>query len=151
LHLTVGDVIRWNDFPYPRDGSVKSRWFIYLGHTAIFTTPTFAYLCTTTAKVEHFNASGKRANHAIKRFDAKQFLMFERDCILDYDEELYDIQEDILGKCKDRIEIKGRLDENTLRNIYKQFSRADVISPVQMRDIYESFNRAGITNLKKPK
>jgi hypothetical protein len=151
LRLTVGEVIRWDNFPYRKDGPIKPRWFIYLGRTSILTTPIFAYLCTTTTQNEHFNPGGSRANHAIKKFDVKQFPMFEQDCILDYDEELYEVPEEILEKCKGHIIVKERLDENTLRNIYKQFSRPGVVSPIKMRDIHDSFNRDGILNLKKPK
>lgn len=137
-------------YPYPRDGSVKGRWFIYLGKTSIFSTPTFAYLCTTTTQLEHFADGGDRRNHAFKRFDVRQFKMFESDCILDYNEDLHEVPEANIEKCADQIEIKGHLDNDTMRNIYKQFARPGVVSRIVMLDIHDSFNRDGITNLKKP-
>jgi hypothetical protein len=151
LCLKVGDVIRWDDFPYARDGAVKARWFIYLGRTSILATPVFAFLCTTTTQHQHFEPGGDRSHHACKRFDIREFPQFERNCILDYDEDLHEIREDMIDKCRTNIEIKGRLNENTMRNIFKQFARPGVVAHVIMCDIYESFNRDGITGLKKPK
>lgn len=151
MWLIVGDVIFWEDFPYPRDGAVKPRWFIYLGRTGTLSMPVFAYLCTTTTQLHHFDPGGKRSSHACKRFNVRQFPQFERDCILDYDEELYAIQETTIENCKARIRIRDRLDENTMKNIFKQFSRPGVVSRVTVRDIFDSFNRDGITGLKRPK
>lgn len=77
--------------------------------------------------------------------------MFEKTCILDFDEDLHEIQESTIGKCRAQIEIRGRLDEGTMRNIFKQFSRPGVVSLVILRDIFDSFNRDSIIGLKKPK
>lgn len=151
MQLTVGDVIYWEDFPNPRDGAAKPRWFIYLGKTALFSMPVFAFLCTTTTQTHHFEPGGSRSNHACKRFDVRQYPLFDRDCILDFDEDLHEIQETAIQKCKAQIQIRGKLDENTMRYIFKQFSRPGVVSLVTMRDIFESFNRDGITGLKRPK
>ena len=151
MHLTVGDVIRWNDYPYPNDGPEKARWFIYLGRTSIATTPTFAYLCTTTTKREKFNPGGPRSGHAHKIFDVRQFPIFDEDCILDYDEDLHVVSMEDLTRHEYHIEVKGRLDEETLRNIYKQYFRSVVVSKIQMIDIHSSFNLDGIEGLKKPK
>lgn len=79
------------------------------------------------------------------------FPRFERDCILDYEEELYGVPETTIDRCQTQIKPRGRLDENTMRNIFKQYSRPGVVSPIILRDIFESFNRDGITGLKKPK
>lgn len=151
MHLTVGDVIFWRAFPYPRDEIVKSRWFVYLGKTGHFSTPTFIYLCTTTTQRHHFEPGGLRSNHTFIRFNIRQFPFFESDCIMDLDEELHDIREDMLIANQSQITLRGRLDENTLRNIYNQLRRSDVLSPVMLRDIFDSFNRDNITGLKKPK
>jgi hypothetical protein len=150
LHLTIGDVIFWNDFPYPKDGEIKARWFIYLGRSPALLSPIFAYLCTTTTQLEKFEPGGKRAGHAFRRFDTKNFSIFERNCILDFDEEIYNIDADILIRCAANIESKGRLDENTMRNIYKLFLSSGTCSPMIMRDIYNSYNMSGIVGLKKP-
>ncbi|MFZ4439546.1 MAG: hypothetical protein ACOYOS_14045 [Syntrophales bacterium] len=151
MQLTIGDVIFWKDFPYPRDGFIKPRWFIYLGRTGAFHTPAFLYLCTTTTQLHHFELGGNRSNHALKRFDVRQFPLFEKDCVLDFDEDLHMIAETDLKRCGALIEIKGRLDKNTMKNIFNQFSRPGVVSRVILRDIFDSFNRDEITGLKKPK
>ncbi|MBU0767548.1 MAG: hypothetical protein ABIJ25_05525 [Pseudomonadota bacterium] len=151
MHLTVGDVIRWDRFPYPRTGEIKPRWFIYLGRTTVFSTPVFAYLCTTTTNIEEFETGGARCNHASRRFEARLFPAFAQDCILDFDEEIHTVTEDILEGCRKQIDVKGHLAVDTMRNIYKQFFRPGVVSRAVMRDIHESFNRDGITGLKMPK
>ena len=144
MRLTVGNVIRWDNFPYPRDGNIKPRWFIYLGRASIVAMPVFAYLCTTTTQTRRFEQGNARANHAYKRFNIKQFPMFEQDCILDFDEDLHDVTEDTLETCKDHIEIKGTLDQDTMRSIYKQFARPGVVSKIILLDIRDSYNRDGI-------
>ncbi len=150
MHLNVGDVIWWNEFPYPKDGGIKARWFIYLGRSSVFHAPIFTYLCTTTTQIEKFESGGPRTGHASKRFDIKNFPVFDRECVLDFDEELYEINENIIDRHRFNIEIKGSLDENTMRNIYKQLLRSGICSKVILRDIHESYNRDGITGLKRP-
>ncbi len=49
------------------------------------------------------------------------------------------------------IEIRGTLDEQTLRMIYNQLLRSRFISSMELQDIHDSFNMAGISGLKKPK
>ena len=70
---------------------------------------------------------------------------------MDFEEEIHDIPESIIERCEAQIEIRGRLDVNTMRNIFKQLSRSGVVSAIVLRDIIESFNRDGITGLKKSK
>lgn len=151
MRLTVGDVIRWDPFPYPREGTVKARWFICLGRSSIVSTPVFAHLCTTTTQLHQFEAGGSRANHNIRRFGSKQYKMFDADCALDFEEEPYPITEDVLRKCENDITLRGRLDIDTMRNIYNQFLKSDVISKMIMFEIHESFGRDGITGLKRPR
>lgn len=123
MHLNVGDVIWWNEFPYPKGVGIKARWFICLGRSSVFHTPVFTYLCTTTTQIEKFESGGPRAGHALKRFDIKNFPVFDRECVLDLDEELYEIDENAIDRHHSNIEIKGSLDENTMRDIYKQLLR----------------------------
>ncbi len=150
--MTVGSVIRWDRFPHPRHGEeVKARWFIYLGCTPPVITPITLYFCTTTTQIEKFERGGSRDSHPCKRFPIRQFPIFEQDCILDYDEDLHPMSRDAYDRCRGNIEVKGRLDENTMRNIYKQYLRPGVVSPRMMKDIHDSFNRDGITGLKMPR
>lgn len=150
MQFTVGDVIRWNNFPYPKFGDIKPRWFIYLGRTSIVSSPVFTYLCTTTTQKQHFATGGSRVGHAYRKFDKRQFPFFEEDCILDFDEDLHPARLDIMDKSTKDIEFKGRLDQDTMRNIFKQYSRPGVVSRAIMLDIHCSFNHDGITGLKKP-
>ena len=151
MQFTVGDVIRWDNYPYPKSGDIKARWFIYLGRTSIVSTPVFAYLCTTTTQTAEFAPGQARGNHACRRFEARLFPAFEQDCILDFDEDIHPVTDAMLDSCREQIAVKGRLDKDTMRNIYKQFFRPGVVSRMVMRDIQDSFNRDGITGLKRPK
>jgi len=142
--------IGWNVFPDQRAGGIKPRWFIYLGQSSIIIPPIFLYFCTTTTQLQHFNSGGDRSHHTIKRFDVRQFHMFEENCILDYDEDIYDLLEDKFIKCKANIDIKGSLDSDTMRNIYKQYLKSGNCSPMILNDLHDSFNRDDITGLKRP-
>lgn len=151
MRLAIGEVIRWDLYPHPADDSeIKPRWFIYLGHSPSLITPVFHYLVTTTTQLSKFEPGGERANHDFRRFDVRQFPMFAKDCILDFDGYLHRVTEDLLVKCSRLIESKGQLDQDTQRNIYKRFLQSGNVSRKIMLDIHDSFNLAGITNLKKP-
>jgi hypothetical protein len=108
-------------------------------------------LCTTTTQIQNFDPGGKRQNHNIRRFDVRQFPVFDEDCVLDFDEEIHTVVESKLQECWGSIEIKGRLDNETLRNIYNLFCKSEVVSLKTMLDIHDSFNHDGLTGLKKPK
>ena len=109
------------------------------------------YLCTTTTKIDKFKNGGNRCNHSHFKFEVSQFPIFEEACVIDFDEKPYAIEIDRLLSSKADIEIKGKLDDNTLRMIYKRLQQSGSLSYVEMLDIYESFNNCGITGLKRPK
>lgn len=82
----VGTVFKWNNFPDAKFGSeIKSRWFIYLGTSSVFSIPILAYISTTTTKIKDFESGGKRESHDKIKFNNTDF-PFEEDCILDIDE-----------------------------------------------------------------
>lgn len=151
MQLSIGDVIRWDFYPYPKTGNIKARWFIYLGRTSAAATPIFAFLCTTTTQTADFEPGGKRANHDIRRFDVSNFKMFEQACVLDFDEEIHTVPQTAVDSRVGQIEHKGRLDKETMRNVYKRFMKSGTISKRVLADIHESFTRDEITGLKKPK
>jgi hypothetical protein len=148
--LDVGTVFRWKDFPGPRGGGVKARWFIYLGDSGYFSQVLLAYICTTTTQIQHFQLGGDRSSHDHFIFKKWPSSPFEDDCILDFDEPPHTPRESILEK-NPSIEEKGKLDEQALRMIYNRLCRSNAYSKIILRDIHESFNKAGIIGLKRPK
>lgn len=152
MNLEVGTLLRWNHFPWPRYGTeIKPRWFICLGETGPFSQISFIYLATTTTQIEHFQPGGTRTGHNKFKFETRQFAFFDDDCILDYDDPPYAIKkQDLLNHLAD-LEVKGKLNEQTLRMIYNNLLKSDSYSKMVLLDLHNSFNNAGITGLKKPK
>ena len=109
------------------------------------------YLYTTTTQVENFQCSGNRRNHSHFIFKPNQFPVFDKDCVVDFDEQPYPIELTKIAEYQNDIEIRGELPENTMKMIYKRLSSSNFISPMILSDLHDSFNRAGITGLKKPK
>lgn len=149
MTLEAGTVFRWNKFPYPRydKEEIKPRWFIYLGDSGIFSQILIAYICTTTTQTQHFEINGHRVSHYSIKFESTPKTPFEEDCILDCDEPPFSIEKKKLENHLD-IEIKGKLKEQKLREIYNGIYRSYAYSPVIINNIHESFNKIGITGLK---
>jgi hypothetical protein len=148
--MTVGNVIKWNNFEDGRKGGeTKARWFICLGDSGLFSVPIYIYICTTTTQKSDFQKGGKRANHSYKLFSPTG-TPFDSECLLDFDEPPWSYPKEIFENNPD-IEILGTLDENTLRSIYNGLLKSNAYSKKILLDIHESFNMVGIENLKKPK
>ncbi len=82
------------------------------------------------------------------RFERKRFPFFTEDCLLDFDERPFPLSVTAL-ECKE-IEIKGELDNQTLKLIYEGILRSQFYSPRMLLDIHASLNRIGVTGLRKP-
>jgi len=152
LTLQVGTVFKWEHFPFPRySDETKPRWFIYLSETGPFAQIAWVYLCTTTTQTDRFQIGGSRAGHSYFKFEVRQFSLFEKDCIVDFDDPPHSIKKaQLLNKHCD-ISIKGRLKEETMRMIYNRFLQSGACAKKILLDIHDSFNREGISGLKKPK
>jgi hypothetical protein len=148
--LRPGTVFRWDNFPYPKFGSeIKARWFIYLGDSGPFSSPILAHLCTSTTKIQDFQAGGKRASHRHLIIQSLN-TPFEVECLIDFDEGLHSYpKKDLTGNTK--IQIKGELDAKFLGSIYNGLFLSRFISFRVLMDIHTSLNNVGITGLKKPK
>lgn len=152
MNLEVGTVFRWDNFPSPKfGGESKPRWFICLGFSGIFAQVAIVYLSTTTTQLQHFGTSGTRRGHSYFIFETNQHPIFEEDCVIDFDERPYPVDEAKIKLCQNDIIIKGQLKEDTTRMIYKRFLRSSSLSNIELLDIYNSYNKAGIFGLKKPK
>jgi hypothetical protein len=152
LNLEVGTVFRWDNFPSRRfGGESKARWFVCLGSSGIFAQVAIVYLSTTTTQLQHFGTSGTRKKHSKFIFKTNEFPVFDKECAIDFHEQPYSIELAKISNYQNDIEIRGMIDENTMRMIYKRLSSSGFTSPKILSDLHDSFNRAGITGLKKPK
>lgn len=152
MNFEVGTVFRWDNFSSHRfGGESKARWFICLGFSGIFAQVAVVYLSTTTTQLQHFGTSGTRRSHSHFIFKTNQHPIFEEDCAIDFDERPYHANEAKIKSCQNNIIIKGQLNEDTMRMIYKRFFGSRPLSVIELSDIYNSYNNAGIFGLKKPK
>jgi len=145
----VGTVFKWKQYPYPHDNILKDRWFVYLGESSILDEHTiFAYICTTTTQLQHYEPNGDRASHDFIKFEKGKY-DFNKTCILDL------FFKESLEKSKlensQEIEFKFFLDKETMKRIYNKIYISKHFSKKEKRRIYESYNRNGITGIKKPK
>ena len=147
--MRIGTVFRWKNYPYPFDGEVKARWFVYLGRSSSFLMLLFARICTTTTQINHFKPDGKRKKHAFVKIKSGYY-GFESDCILDLDSITTEVEERLLQDNPD-IEIKGQITEDLLRKIYDKIRDSKYISKKIKIEIYHSYNRDEIYDLKQPK
>jgi hypothetical protein len=146
--LKVGVVIRWNNFKDKRyPGEVKPRWFIYLGNSGKLTTPTFAYLHTTTTRFSQFQKGMIKEFHKHYTFKSTN-TPFESDCAIDYNESPYSVNEETLEN-NPNIEEKGELSIEIMKMIYNKIYNSPGYAPVIIYDIHTSYNLVGITGIKK--
>jgi hypothetical protein len=152
--FTAGDLMLWRGFPYPRDpGSEnKDRYFIFLGSSSRFSAPVFAYLCTTTTKLQYYERGGLKFNNAFHTFRAGE-CGFPRQCVLDLDSNLYrDITEGNLNSHATDISKIGSIPHDTLRRIWNLIRPLTCkgIPPIVKDDIHRALNNAGLSGLKQP-
>ena len=151
-NLELGTVLRWNNFPDARYGEKnKARWFVCVGFSNLFDQIAEIFLCTTTTQLNSFKYNGNRKGHNHFIFDVNKFNFFDEDCAIDFFEKPYAVNQDRLNKYQNDIEIRGRLDNDTLIFIYNSLFVSKNISPIELSDIHTSYNMAGITGLKKVK
>lgn len=141
--MNVGDIFRWTNFPCPKHGNIKSRWFIYLGNSGIYNTTIYIHILTTTTNLSNITGSCI----SFKKGECG----FESDCVANIDNDFYNnLTNETIEKNKNDIEIIGAIPENKLKYIYKKVLESKRISKIVKMDIYNSFNLNNITGLKKP-
>lgn len=148
--MKPGTVFRWREFAFPKyGGELKARWFIYLGDTGPLSSPVIAYICTTTTSLDDFKPGEKRASHRCLLLKKTNYPFFDEDCILDYDEEPYQVENKSLEN-NPNIEIKGELSHETLKTIYYGIWKSNHYSAKIVIDVHASLNQIGISGLRKP-
>ena len=143
--MRIGDVIKWNKYPYPQyNNKIKTRWFVYIGRTDIFSVSIHYYFATTTTKKTRI-ITPKDGCFLL----STKFSFFTSDCYIDFEERPHPILKSLVEKNPD-IEEVGKLDEKILKEIYNGIRKSSKYSFQAKLDIYNSFDRDGITDLEKP-
>src|SRR5690606_5144995 len=146
--LKVGTIFKWKNFPNPKSGEPKTRWFIYLGKTSALFPPEKYIISTTTTQISHFEIGGLREKHDYIKYD-QQSSPFNKECILDLDEIPYSDLLSILIN-NDDIEVMGELNTNKKLHLYNRILKSEKFSKILKKDIHTSLNNDGITGLKNP-
>lgn len=146
--MQLGSVFIWKNFSRSKDGTVKDRYFVYVGGSHFPDNPISIFLITTTTRKMHYKVGGSREKHNIYKFKAGIFGFIE-DSILDVDS-YYDLKKEYLDCCLSEIETICCLPEYVLKEIYELILKSKNISLKIKENIYISYNQAGITGLKRP-
>ena len=146
--MQLGSVFIWKNFSRSKDGTVKDRYFVYVGESHFPDNPISIFLITTTTRKMHYKEGGPRESHSIYKFKAGTF-GFIKDSILDIDF-LYNLKKKDLYRGLKEIETICCLPEHVLKEIYDLILKSKNISLKIKENIYISYNQAGITGLKRP-
>lgn len=153
--MNVGDVFLWKKYPYNKEGISKPRWFVYLGEYRETEdpldeiTPVMIIAPTTTSQLHYYVPGEPREKHPYVRFTPQEGFGFASECILDLHVSDIVIEKIIFRNCEraGNIVLKGILDDQKLREIYKKIYSSSGYSPKLKRQIRQNFNHAGITGL----
>jgi hypothetical protein len=146
--MGIGELFYWNNFPYPKNGSIKPRLFILLGKSNIFFPPVVAYLVTFTSQLQHYEPNNSREKNTIVRFKKGEFNL-DMESVIDLDHDIYDfILESDIQNNKD-IKIIDQISNEKLKLIYEKLLLTGISNKIK-NDIHDHFNRIGVTGLKKP-
>lgn len=149
--MKIGTVFKWKNYPEQKDGVIKDRWFVYLGTSSTLSPPLNVFIFTTTSQINLYEPWNIRKNNKnIINFKAGE-CGFDVDCILD----VFFFQNNwTLGefeKYKNDFDIKGKISNDRLKNIYGKVLNEESIQTIIKTDIRRNLNEIGIFGLKRPK
>jgi len=116
----------------------------FIGCTNIFNIPIQYYFVTTTRQKTRIITSKDGCSLLTNRYP-----FFTSDCYIDYEERPHTILQSKVEGNSD-IEKVGKLEEETLKEIYSGITKSSRYSFQVRLDIYHSFDRDGVTDLEKP-
>lgn len=146
----VGDVLYWRNNAFQADGNIKSRYFIYLGNTSLYTFQINIYTVTTTSLTGYYQAGGSRCRYLHIKIPAGSFGL-PKDSIVDVDSNYMPFYQNSVMDAASDIEVVGKLDNETLRAIYRLIAESRKIPPNEKDDIYTCLRNSGIKDISKPK
>lgn len=139
--MIIGDVFRWNNFPYPHNGLIKTRWFIFLGDSCNLNGNIgLAFLISPTKKInQHISKYSHRSDYSYMIFNTNDY-GFRIDCLIDNMTGFYDtIYNNELSGNRD-IRITENIDNSKLKIIYNDVLKNHYqISPKSLSNIKSCF------------
>jgi len=148
--MDIGSVFRWDYYPKQKDGKLKARWFVYLGLSSILSNPQNVFLLPSTTQIELYKKGNRRQNHKkIRRFK-NGTCGFEDESIIDihFFENNWILDE--FNKYSLNMEVKGKISNNILTQLYNFILTDYYIEKIIIVDIRRNLNSIGVFNLKKP-
>lgn len=148
--MDIGSVFKWDDYPKQKDGKLKARWFVYLGLSSILSNPQNVFLLPSTTQIELYEKGNRRQNHKkIRRFKSGS-CGFEDESIIDihFFENNWILDE--FNKYSRDMEVKGKISNNILTQLYNFILTDYYIEKIIIVDIRRNLNSIGVFNLKKP-
>lgn len=136
--MIIGDVFIWNNFPYPKIGPPKPRWFIFLGDSCLMNGDIgYAYLISPTKQVEKYIEKSKdHEDYSYMIFQKGEF-GFPKRCLIDNKTGFYDdIFNDVIANSEE-IRITETIDNYRLETIFNNILKT-----------HEDINHKVLNNIK---
>jgi len=148
--MIIGDVFVWNDFPYPKHGLPKPRWFILLGDSCGFNgNDGFVYLLSPSKLVDqHLLKYRKSVDYEYMIFNISEY-GFKKKCLIDNRTGFYcDFFNNVLTN-NSEVKITGTMENSKLEIIYNKILKThEDISPKVLDNIKSCFiNYCGIKSI----
>jgi len=150
--MIIGDIFTWDDFPFPKNGAIKDRWFLYLGegHSEgdVFA-PFVSFLNTTTTQLSYYEDEGDRCQNLHILFKESDGYGFERDSILDVDQDFSSIDHNVFkdAETKNKILKVGAIPHSVLNKVYSLICKSKNIDWIVKKTIHDNLSAAGINGL----
>jgi len=149
--MNPGDVVRWESYPFQKEGIAKPRWLICMGSMKIFGQERQFFLTTTTTKTTYYEPGGKRETNPKYVIKKAAVSFFEMDCLVDFlMNEPRQFPESALTKHQQFIEFKGKMPNEPMRELFNALVRADVVNKKMLQILRQSLLDTGYTGLAKP-
>ncbi|HNV70806.1 MAG TPA: hypothetical protein PKO06_13985 [Candidatus Ozemobacteraceae bacterium] len=150
--MQPGEVVRWANFPFQKEGPKKARWLICFGTVKFYGQETQVYLATTTTKLEYYQPGGKRRNQPHYLIKKSLAPTFDADCVIDF---MLDAPQPFLESCLTRanqdIESKGVLSNPVMSEMFSALVKSECVPPKILRELRSSLEVCGYKNLAKVK
>ncbi len=149
--MIIGDILIWDDFPYPKHGPPKPRWFILLGDSCNFNGDVgYVYLISPSKLVDqHILRYCEETDYKYMIFNKNDY-GFKKKCLIDNKTGFYDdfFNNELIGN--QDVKITGNIENEGLEIIYnKILKNHEDISPQVLNNIKSCFlSYCGMKNIE---
>jgi len=146
--VSPGDVIRWDNFSLQKGpGEDKARWFVFLGDNGRFEVPAVLFALTATTQLHYYEARGARAGRKVVYFEPSPASPFEGKCLIDVENDHYELNPLSLKEMDADIEAKGCISHEKLLEIWRIIAVSSRYSRRIKEDIRRCLEESGIRGL----